>query len=246
MNAWMVHDALPVVHGFTTRRGGVSGGPYATLNLGLSSGDEPSAVEENRDWLLAQLGVPRERVAAYNQVHGATVATGEPSWFTADADAATTNEPGVMLVMSVADCLPIIMHDAVSGAVAAVHAGWRGTVAGVARATVEAMRERYDTLPEDLTCVLGPAISAEQYEVGPEVVAAVRAAHLGDAISQEQPNGHAQLDVRGANETQLRTLGVENIAHIDRCTALEPNRFYSYRRDRGVTGRHWAFVVRSE
>lgn len=246
MDAWLTHDMLPIVHGFTTRKGGVSTGPYAALNLGLSSGDERSVVEQNRDWLLTQVVVPRERVAAYNQVHGAVVADGEPSWFTSDADAATTNEPGVMLVMSVADCLPIIMHDTQTGAVAAVHAGWRGTVAGVARATVAAMGERYGTKPEHLTCVLGPAISQARYEVGPEVVAAFREANLGAAIGDEQPNGHAQLDVRGANVQQLSAAGVTRIAHLARCTAGEPEWFYSHRRDRGVTGRHWAFVVRSE
>lgn len=246
MKSWLTHTSIGVLHGFTTRIGGVSHEPFASLNLGLSSGDEPELVESNRDWLLEQLGLTRENVAAYNQVHGATVATGEPGWFNEDADAATTNTPGVMLVMSVADCLPIVLHDPLTGAVAAIHAGWRGTVAGVAEATVNALKTRYGTEERDVVALLGPAISVDRYEVGPEVVAAARAADLDGAIQHEQPNGHAHFDVRKANAVQLARAGVRHIHHLAHCTASEPDLFYSYRRDKGTTGRHWAFVQRSE
>lgn len=246
MNAWLTHPELSVLHGFTTRIGGVSTGPYAALNLGLSSGDDRERVEANRDWLLQQLGVARSHVAAYNQVHGNVVATGEPSWFTADADAATTNTPGVLLVMSVADCMPIIVHDRGTGAVAAIHAGWRGTVAGVSAATVQALSERYGGNVRDFVAVLGPAISAAEYEVGPEVVHAARAAGLSHAVAAERSDGHAQFDLRAANERQLQRAGVQAVHHLAHCTAREPALFYSHRRDNGTTGRHWVFVQRSE
>lgn len=244
MSAWLTHPKMPVLHGFTTRKGGTSAGPYASLNLGLSSGDEPARVEANRNWLLGQLGIARSQVAAYNQVHGNTVATGEPSWFTADADAATTNTPGTLLVMSVADCLPIVLYDQQTGAVAAIHAGWRGTVAGVTTATVRALSERYDGKAGNIIAVLGPAISAAQYEVGPEVVHAAKMAGLGSAITAERANGHAQFDVRAANALQLTESGVNAVYHVNHCTASEPELFYSHRRDAGTTGRHWVFVQR--
>ena len=111
---------------------------------------------------------------------------------------------------------------------------------------MQALSQRYDGRAHDLVAVLGPAISAAKYEVGPEVVHAAREAGLGLAVTREQPNGHAQFDVRAANEWQLSQAGVGHVHHVNHCTASEPELFYSHRRDAGTTGRHWVFVQRGK
>ncbi len=174
----LIAPDLPWPHGFTLRGGGVSGGAYASLNLGLSSGDAPDAVEANRDRLLAVLGYARGDVCAFDQVHGDHVLAGDASWFTERADAATTDVPGRLLVVSVADCFPLLFHDPVRGAVAAAHCGWRGTVAGLAGTVVRRMTERYDSRPADLRVAIGPGIRGACYQVGPEVVDGVPARGL--------------------------------------------------------------------
>ncbi|MEJ2288044.1 MAG: polyphenol oxidase family protein, partial [Deinococcales bacterium] len=196
---------LPWPHGFTLRGGGVSGGAYASLNLGLSSGDAPEAVEANRDRLLAALGYGRDDVCAFHQVHGRRVLDGTPGWFVEQADAATSATPGRLLVVSVADCLPLLFVDPVRGAVGAAHCGWRGTVQGLAGEVVRAMSQRYGSRPADLRVAIGPGIQGPCYQVGP----GVRPQRVWSAAA---------------------------------CTHCEPDRFYSHRRDAGVTGRHWAFI----
>jgi polyphenol oxidase len=235
---------LPWPHGFTLRAGGVSTGPYASLNLGLSSGDDPDSVEANRERVLSALGVSREAVCAFHQEHGTRVLDGSPTWFTERADAATTATPDRLLVVSVADCLPLLYFDAATGAVGAAHCGWRGTAAGLAARVVSTMAERYGTRAEDVTVAIGPGIQGACYQVGDEVVEIYRRAGFPGSLATPDAQGRFRLDLVAANRWALERAGVrsERVWSADACTHCDPHSFFSHRRDRGVTGRHWAFI----
>jgi YfiH family protein len=238
-------------HGFTTRLGGVSDPPFDTLNLGMKWGDARSSVLENRRRVLSAAGA----TAMYNaaQVHGARVlqvsAGDDPTKIAAEqADALCSEVAGVALSAYVADCVPVLIVDPRSGAFAAVHAGWRGTIAGVLAATVATMARAYDSRPADLRAALGPAIGACCFEVGPEVVA-IFTAVLPDAPSVviDHPGARAHIDLRLAQRFQLQAAGLapDAIDALAACTRCDPaGRFFSYRRDAGRTGMQLGFVVR--
>ncbi len=214
----------------TTRAGGVSVGPYASLNLGDHVGDEPAAVAENRARLVRALALPGEP-GWLKQVHGtcardAALAGGE-------ADAGFATGPGVVCVVLTADCLPVLFCDRHGTRVAAAHAGWRGLAAGVLERTVEAL----DTSPGDVLAWLGPAIGPDAFEVGEEV----RAEFLRhDARAAEafrpSPQGRWLADLYALARLRLQRQGVTAIHGGGLCTYRDVERFYSYRRD-GVTGR---------
>lgn len=239
-----VLDRPGIVHAFTTRTGGVSEGPYASLNLTRSRGDDPAHIAENRDRVRAALGLDHLVFAV--QVHGRDVVTVE-GWPKGDqpageGDALITDRPGLGLVCQTADCTPILLFDPVQRAVAAIHSGWRGTVVNVAAATIEAMAARYGTRPADLLAAIGPSISPANYRVGPEVVAEFEAAfdNTGGIVSPRDPKGGAQLDVAEACRRQLVVAGVPEGA-IERsplCTYAEEARLFSARRahHRGESG----------
>jgi YfiH family protein len=225
---WPALDASGVTAAVTARDGGVSGGPYATLNLSLSVGDEPSRVLENRRRLAAALGASLDDFVFARQVHGAGVRVvtgadrGNGAFSLDDAiesvDALVTATPGVTLAILTADCLPIVLHDPAAGVLACVHAGWRGTVAGVAAATVTAMKD-LGSRPSDLVAGLGPAIDGNRYQVGPDVHEAVTAAFGAAAAAFLQPDRRPDrrpgapadrwlLDLSAANRHALREAGV--------------------------------------
>ena len=235
---------VPVSHGFTARAGGVSVGPYASLNLGLSSGDAEPAVSENRRRVLEAFGVDEGSACAFSQVHGTRVLTGTPSWFEEEADAVVSNTPGLALIISTADCLPVLFYDPVMGAVGAAHCGWRGTVKGIAAATLQKLTE-YGSDPADLRVAFGPAISRPSYQVGAEVVTDFQRAGFPESVYEPDGSGRFLLDVAAANRWSLLRLGVkpEHVWESGLCTTADPERFFSHRRDRGRTGRHWAVIV---
>jgi polyphenol oxidase len=241
-------------HGFATRAGGVSPAPYETFNLGLAWGDAREAVMENRRRLRAWLGV--ERLYLVRQVHGRAVAgvgsAADPVERLAaqEADGLYTNVPGVALGVFVADCVPVLLADPRTGACAAVHAGWRGVVAGVVSSAAQAMEQAYGTRPADLRAAMGPSIGACCFEVGPEVVAAFRTARVpegGNGVVRERPGAKPHIDLRRALALELEALGVP-AAQVDpggECTKCDPQgRFYSYRRDNTRTGQHLGVIVR--
>ena len=206
---------------FSTRLGGVSEGPYASLNLGLLTGDGRPRVEENRRRLAEAAGVDPKRLSWPRQVHGAEVVRANGRG--AEADAIWTDEPTIGLVVVTADCLPIaLFRTRGTPAVGLVHAGWRGLAAGVVEAAVAAVGG-------PLSAVVGPGIGPCCYEVGPEVAA--RFAERGPT-----------LDLRAAAERALRAAGVDRVEHADLCTACDERRFFSHRRDRGLTGRQGALA----
>lgn len=229
----------------TTRSGGVSSGAYASLNLGLSVGDDAGAVATNRGLLAATFGVPLERIMRLDQVHGATVRVAGVDPIGSVGDAVIGDDPSWLLAVSAADCLPVLLADAESGAVGAAHAGWRGAVAGVVPAVVEAMRSRYGSRAAALEVWFGAAIRGDRYQVGPEVAAAFERVDAPATAVWPDPGvpGRYRVDVPSLVRAQLERLGVPSgsIHDAGACTAGD-DRWYSHRRDGGVTGRHWALV----
>lgn len=238
-----------VRHGFSTRRGGVSTGRYATLNVGGKWGDDPDAVAHNRRRLAAAGGFDLSRLFTAKQVHGARVAlvvdgTLPERVAETEADVVASAVPGTVVGVYTADCVPILLADD-DGRVAAAHAGWRGTVQGVAAAAVEALVS-IGARRERLRAALGPSICARCFEVGEEVAAAF-AALVPDAVIRpagEKPH----IDLWRANRALLEAAGVpgEAIDAAPPCTMCEPDRFFSYRRDGSGIGQHLSFVVASE
>lgn len=237
-------DAPGLVHAFTTRAGGVSGGAYASLNLTRSRGDDPAHIAENRDRVRRALGL--DHLVFATQVHGRDVVRvdGPPRGESpaGEGDALITDRPGIGLVCQTADCTPVLLFDPQRRAVAAIHSGWRGTVVNVVGAAIEAMVQAYGTAPTALRAAIGPSISPSNYRVGPEVVAAFETAfgHTGGIVSPRDPEGGAQLDVGEACRRQLVMAGVPEDA-IERsplCTYAEESRLFSARRahHRGESG----------
>ena len=227
--------ALPgIAHGFFTREGGVSTGLYATLNVGLGSEDARDAVIENRARVARALGVADHALAMPYQVHSPDVVVVEEPWPHGEgphADAVVTARPGLAVGVATADCGPILFADAEGHAVGAAHAGWKGAFGGVIEATVAAM-ERLGAARGDIVAVLGPTISAEAYEVGPEFVARFTAADPGHArFFRPSPTpGHAMFDLPAFIVMRLEAAGVGRAENLALCTYSDEDRFFSYRR----------------
>ena len=226
MIRWDVAGPYEVV--FSTREGGVSEGPYDSLNLGRLTGDDVERVDENRRRLCAEIGCAEERLAINRQIHSTLVhravagARGEPG------DGLWTDEPGLPILAFAADCLPIALVRANGDTPAAtvVHAGWRGLLDGVVSRGVDALGGR-------VRACIGPAIGPCCYEVGPEVAEPFALAFGADVV-----NGR-MLDLWSSADRALRAAGVEEIERLDLCTACNPERFFSHRRTgkpRGVQG----------
>jgi YfiH family protein len=234
------------MHGFTTRIGGVSASPFATLNLGRGVGDVPERVEANRRRVMEALGCDPAGQVEASQVHGrevAVVTRTERGTKIDGADALVTADRGVVLAIHAADCVPILLWDPRRGAVGAVHAGWRGTAAGVAAAAVETMIKTFGTDPRDLRVGMGPAIGPCHYEVDDPVASAFALWSWSEAVLLSGDPGRWHLDLVDANRRMLEALGVPpgQIWVSGLCTACHPDRFFSYRRE-GVTGRMGALI----
>ena len=243
--AWR-HDAAPGLRlAFSTRRGGVSRPPYDTLNLGRSTADREAAVAGNRRRLLESLGLDPARLATAGQVHGATVTRVDSPGLASACDALLTTRKGLVLAVTAADCLPLLLET--EGAVAAVHAGGRGAAGGVAEAAVRALTEVTGRAPGTITAHFGPCIRACCYEVGPEVAARFPEAALRRRGPDEPPEKPAiRLSVPDAVRLRLLEAGLDHASIHDTgaCTACEPSWYFSHRRDRGLTGRHWGVIAR--
>jgi len=251
---WIVPDwPLPAgVHALcTTRDGGVSEGPYASLNLGDHVGDAAAAVSANRGIFAAAL---RARPVFMQQVHGSRVA--HLSSATADgvqADACVATEAGLACTIMVADCLPVLFATADGKAVAAAHAGWRGLAGsageGVLEAACRALWAARGAGAAETMAWLGPCIGPQAFEVGPEVKAAFEASDPGcAALFMPHGNGKWLADLPGLARRRLRALAVERIHGNDGgtgwCTVNGPSQFFSHRRDRGISGRFAAAIWR--
>lgn len=242
-------SAARITHAILTRCGGVSDGPYAELNVGATVGDEHSNVEENLKRSFSAMGKPRNTLFDSWLVHGTKALVAEAprprEWERPpQADIVMTNKPGVSLFMRFADCVPLVFFDPVNKAIALAHAGWRGTLLGVAGSAVEAMRTNYTTQPEDLMVGIGPAISVDKYEVGPDVVTEVqRIFGSGAEALLPKYNGHHHFDLIGANNAILENAGVAHIELSNICTATETEDWFSHRASGGKTGRFGALIA---
>jgi hypothetical protein len=223
---------------FSTRRGGISEPPFDTLNLGRSSGDRPDAIAANRRRLLADLGLDPARLATASQVHGARVERVSAPVHVSECDALVSTAPGLAIAVAGADCIPILFT--APGAVAAAHAGWRGVVAGVAEAALEALTSAAGARPDRATAHLGPCIRSCCFRVGPDVAARFPS----DLVRESE--GSTFVDLPGAARRRLIERGMDpgSIFDTGACTSCEPSWYYSHRRDHGLTGRLWGVVAR--
>jgi len=237
--------AWPLPPGVTaltsTRDGGASAAPYGSFNLARHVGDDPAAVERNRARLAARLPAGAS-VRWLRQVHGTRVLDDDGD-AGAPADAAVSRRPGVACAILTADCLPVLFCSADGRVVAAAHAGWRGLADGVLEATIAAMAVD----PGEITAWLGPAIGPRAFEVGPEVRAAFEAGWPGDRASLDaafRPGREDRLhaDLHALAGARLAAAGVTACSRDARCTASDPGRFYSFRRD-GETGRMVSLIL---
>ena len=231
-------------HGFPERHGGVSTGLRSSLNLGRRWGDDSDNVDKNRKLLAAEAGYDPAQLVATRHVHGTNVyRVGEPLEDDAEFDGLVCNTPGPILGAFAADCIPMLFADPVARVAGAAHAGWRGTVAGIATNVLGRMQE-LGSQPENVRVALGPSIGPCCFEVGPEVVDEFRA-ELGDVpglVVKGPRKDH--LDLRVAMRTILERAGVKPETIDDRppCTKCESDRFFSYRRDGREGGVHMGFI----
>jgi YfiH family protein len=248
---YLVAENIAVPHGFTTRLGGVSSGIFGSLNLGLHRGDEPENVAKNREILAKAIGYDAEKLVMSHQTHSDIVrvvtgadAAGIDHYSYPESDALITNDPGTALWVFTADCTPILLHDPVTGAVGAVHAGWRGTANGIAAKAVAAMAATFGCVPQNIRAAIGPNIGPCCFETDADVPEAMLAS-LGDAAKPYiRQNGQKfHLDLKAINALHLKNAGVTNIAISAACTACQPDRFWSHRITRGERGSQGAVIV---
>jgi YfiH family protein len=237
-----------VKHGFTTRIGGVSRAPFDSLNLGSPPGavrDDGANCEKNLARLESAMELGGWRRVWVHQVHGDRVAIARDASFEngTRADAIVSDDATAYLLVRVADCVPILLSTPDGAVVSAVHAGWRGALAGVVSRSVEAMAELSQTPPDQFTAAVGPCISRDFFEVGPEVEAEF--VRLFGA-SPRWADRH--VDLPEAVAMQLRQSGLidTHIDRTDRCTARDRDEFFSHRRDRGITGRMAAVIAAAD
>ncbi len=248
----LISPEISAPHGFTSRFGGASKGDFESLNLGENRGDDPRAVEENYRRLKAALGI--EKLCFTKQVHKNRVKyvtesdardLGDPIPY--EADGLITDRPGVGLICFSADCIPILLHDPVRGAIAAVHAGWRGTVADIVGAAVRAMYDLGSDL-DDIRAAIGPGIGQCCFETGPEVPAAVMEALGGDGelyVAPGNREGKFMVDLKGVNAALMVRAGMDpdRIDVCDECTACDPWKFWSHRVDGDRRGAQAGAIV---
>lgn len=243
-----------VVHGFSTRMGGVSEGAFATLNLGFLRGDKREHVLENYRRFCAAIGADMEGLVLSNQVHSNTVrlctsadrGKGISTPGDYEADGLMTDVPGLGLVIFSADCLPILLYDPCRRAAAAVHAGWRGTALGIVSRAVERMRDCYGSRPEDILATIGPGISKCCFETHEDVPNAMTEALGACALRfiEVLPSGKFQIDLKGLNALRLEQSGIaaEHIAVSPDCTACLSDRYWSHRVMKGERGSQAALI----
>ncbi len=228
-------DALaPLRHGFFTRRGGASSGVYAGLNCGGGSGDQTDSVRLNRARVAQALDVPPDHLLTAHQVHSADVVRVDAPWPDPTdrprADALVSATPGLALAVLTADCQPVLLADTQAGVIGAAHAGWRGALAGVLEATVDAM-ETLGAARHRIHAVIGPCISQRNYEVGPDLLEDFLAED--PAAARFFANGAGDrylLDLPGYGLHRLRAAGIGHAEWTRHCTYDTPAAFYSYRR----------------
>ncbi|MBN1450720.1 MAG: peptidoglycan editing factor PgeF [Anaerolineales bacterium] len=237
-----------IVQAVFTRQGGVSPRPWDSLNVGGAIGDDITHVRENRIRSFRALGRVPESIHDVWQVHSADVIYADvPRPLDTPyqkADILLTDNPQVTLFMRFADCTPILLYDPKREALGIVHSGWLGTVRGAARTAVQAMQERYASNPADILAAIGPAIGPDHYEVGEDVISQVKDAFGADGESLLKAQGvSVHFDLWKANRFLLERAGVTQIETAGICTACHPDDWFSYRGEKGKTGRFGALIA---
>lgn len=246
-----------VRHGFSTRLGGVSQGCWSSLNLSFDRGDDPEAVRENFRRIGAAIGVKPEDMVLSRQTHTTNVRviteqdrgkgmTRERDY--TDVDGMITNVPGLCLVTSYADCVPLYFVDPVRKAIGLSHSGWRGTVGKIGKETVRLMEKEFGSDPSDILAAVGPSVCMDCYEVSEDVIRKVREAfdeELWPELFYEKPDGKYQLDLWKANESIFLESGIlpEHIAVTNVCTHCNSQILYSHRTSGNRRGNLCAFLA---
>ena len=256
---WLTYPAFEkipgIVHGFSTRLGGVSQGIYESMNLSFTRGDNEDAVRENYRRLSDAMGFSMGDIVTSDQTHTTNVhvvtetdrgnGITKPRPYT-DVDGMITNVPGLVLATFYADCVPLFFVDPVHKAVGLSHSGWRGTVGKIGKATVEKMAEEFQTDPSELYAAIGPSICQDCYEVSEDVASAFAKEFSGHEceILIEKGGGKYQLDLWKSNEIVLRDAGIlpEHLAVTNLCTCCNPNFLFSHRASHGKRGNLAAFL----
>jgi YfiH family protein len=235
-----IFNPAKVIAAQSTRLGGVSPAPYDSLNLGMSVKDDPANVIKNRELFFESLGITTHEVTKSHQVHGTEVMLVNEPVNTEGYDGLISNKKRVFLAVSIADCTPILIHDEKNNAVAALHAGWRGTAGKIIIKAMKLMQEHFGTGGKDCKAYIGACISYENFEVGAEV-----AEHFEDSVKRfDEQKQKWFVDLKAANKLLLLSSGIlpENIEISDQCTSGNNNIFFSHRKERGITGRMMAVI----
>lgn len=251
-----IEETNKVIHGFSTRLGGVSKEHLKTMNLSFTRGDEEELVIENYKRITNALGVEYESLVLSYQTHTTNIRVvtkndrgkgiiKERDY--TDIDGFITNDPSVTLVTFYADCVPLFFVDPIHNAIGLSHSGWRGTVNQIGKKTLEMMHEQYGTMPEDVVAAIGPSICLDCYEVSEDVTEEFKKS-FGQKkfmdICYKKDNNKYQLDLWKANEYVLRDAGIkkENISISNICTCCNPELLFSHRASKGQRGNLAAFL----
>jgi YfiH family protein len=222
-----------LVAGISTRHGGVSSQAYQTLNLGVHTDDDPEAITQNLSLFCADLGIAPESLARSYQVHGAEIWQTSLPGYQSGYDAIISETPGIFAGVGIADCCPILLADPVRQVTAAIHAGWKGTVAQIVSKTASTLIAAGSN-PADILAYIGPCISLENFEVGDEVAE--------QFVHKEKRDDRWHVDLKATNAAQLRDVGIRQIEISDYCTVEDNDLFFSHRKEKGVTGRMLAVI----
>lgn len=225
-----------LVAGISTRHGGVSALTYSSLNLGVHTDDEPAHVSQNLTLFCHSLGISEDALIRSYQVHGDQIWEGYQPEYLSGYDAIIVGKTGLFAGVGVADCCPILLADPTQKIAAAIHAGWKGTVAQIVTKTLLRMMEIHGSKPSDVLAYVGPCISQVHFEVGDEVAAQF------DEPYKKVHGLKWHVDLKKANADQLRKLGVQYIEIDPSCTVENNSDFFSHRKENGVTGRMLAVI----
>ena len=230
---WLKASNINCTHGFSTRHGGVSEGPFTSLNLGGTQ-DEPSKILANRTLALKNLNLSIDNLSYLKQIHSNRVCVANIGQ--QEGDALVTDKKNVVLAISIADCYPLLFHDPVNNIIGGAHAGWRGTVAKIAGNTIAEMI-KLGAKAENIHVAIGQGICQDNFEVGNEVIDQFEEAGFPSHCWKEN-----KIDLIACNKFVLVQNGIseKNIWAMNRCTFEDD--FFSYRRDKGITGRMWAVI----
>ncbi len=252
---YLTAEEISVPHCFTTRLGGVSSGTLSSMNIGQNRGDSLENVAENYRILGKAIGFDPEKLVLTKQIHSDIVRiTGRKEWglhlvagASAQCDALVTNDPGTALAIFTADCTPILLHDPVTGAVGAAHAGWRGTAADIAGKTVGAMQSAFGCDPKNIRAAIGPNLADCCFETDVDVPDAMVEAFGQAAKAYIRPAGNKfYVNLKEINAMALRRAGVNHIEISTACTKCDPDRFWSHRVHGPSRGSQGAIIVCKE